>query len=174
MLALIVALANNRAIGRNNDLLWHISDDLKYFKKVTMGSIVIMGRKTFESIGERPLPGRRNIVITRNSRWEEKEPEEGKKTALEIASSLNEAISKANKHNEEGKEIFIIGGGQIYADSLEMVDRLYITEVDVEIEDADTYFPDFDKTQWEQENVSETNFDQESGYNYKFVTYKRR
>lgn len=169
MLSIIVAVAKNHAIGKDNQLLWHISEDLKYFKKVTKGHSVVMGRKTFESLGEKPLPARRNIVITRNSRWEDREPEEGKKTALNIVSSLEEGIALA----QSTEEVFIIGGGRVYAEALSKVDKLYVTEVDTIIEDADTFFPEIDLNIWERKPVEEVMFDEETGYHFQFVLYTK-
>lgn len=173
MISIIVAVASNHAIGRNNQLLWHISQDLQYFKQVTKGHCVIMGRKTFESLGEKPLPARRNIVITRHSRWEDAEPQEGRKTALNIVPSLEDAIALAQSHSPEGGECFIIGGGQVYAEALPQANRLYITEVDTDINDADTFFPEIDQSLWQKESVSETYHDEETGYNFRFVVYSR-
>ncbi len=129
--SLIVALSENLVIGKDNKLPWHISEDLKRFKEVTKGHPVIMGRKTFESIG-RPLPGRLNIVITRNSGW--------KQEGVEVVSSLDEAIKLAKQKDTE--EIFVIGGGQIFEEAIKLADKLYLTIVHENIE-GDTYFPDY-------------------------------
>lgn len=146
IISIIVATSLNNAIGRNNQLLWHISEDLKYFKKVTSGHTIIMGRKTWESIG-RPLPNRRNIVISRSQKAIE---------GAEVYSSLEEALKAArskevaNKNKLSNEEIFIIGGGQIYKQALPIADKLYLTIVNKTIEDADTYFPDIDFSQWKE------------------------
>lgn len=123
-------MGKNRAIGRNNKLLWNIPDDLKHFKKITTGHAVIMGRKTFESIG-RPLPNRANIIITRDKNF--------KAAGCIIYHSLDEALDFAKQKNEE---IFIIGGGQIYEQALPYADKLYLTIIDDEPK-ADTFFPDY-------------------------------
>ncbi len=125
-------MGKNRAIGRNNKLLWNIPDDLKHFKKITTGHAVIMGRKTFESIG-RQLPNRANIIITRDKNF--------KADGCVISHSLDEALDLAKQKNEE---IFIIGGGQIYEQALPHADKLYLTIVDDEPK-ADTFFPDYSK-----------------------------
>lgn len=161
MVNIIVAEADNGAIGKDNSLLWHIREDLKYFKKVTMGCPVIMGRRTFESIG-RPLPGRQNIVVSKSGIHALPE-------GVLPAGSLEEAVSKA-----EGDEMFVIGGGQIYRQALPLADRLYVTEVHVTVEDADTFFPEIDAGQWEEESRTAPQTDAESGIEYEFVVYRRK
>ncbi len=133
-LSIIVAIARNGVIGSDNRLLWHISEDLRRFKAITSGHTVIMGRKTYESIG-RPLPNRRNIIITRDVNREY--------AGCEIASSLNNAL--AMTHSEE--EVFIIGGGQVYAEALPFAARLYLTLVDADYE-GDTRFPNIQQDAW--------------------------
>lgn len=156
---LIVAIADNNAIGRNNALLWHISEDLRFFRRTTVGSPVIMGRKTYESIG-RPLPHRINIVISR-----------GKDAPLGTAlvHSLEEAFELAEATNLE--RCFVMGGGQIYAQALYKVDRLIITHVHTVIEDADTFFPQIDPSVWQVVERSEMMHDEESGFDFEFVQY---
>jgi len=133
-ISLIVAMSENRVIGAGGDLPWHLPADLKYFKASTLGKPIIMGRKTFDSIG-RPLPGRRNIVVTRNANWQHQ--------GVDVAESVEAAIVKAG----DVEEIMITGGAQIYSQALERVDRLYITEVALKIE-GDTFFPEFNKADW--------------------------
>ncbi|NVJ98618.1 MAG: dihydrofolate reductase [Alphaproteobacteria bacterium] len=159
-LSLIVAMAKDRAIGRDNDLPWHLPADLKYFKAVTMGKPIVMGRKTYESIG-RPLPGRRNIVITRNENWQA--------DGVDVVSSLAEAKALAEQHDEA----MIIGGAQIYGQALEYVDRLYITEVDLTVPDADAHFPEFGAMGW-QETSREHHVADGDKPAYAFVVYERR
>ena len=134
--SIVVALgrdgSHNRAIGKDNQLLWHISDDLKRFKQLTMGHPLIMGRKTFESIG-RPLPGRENIVVTRDQDWNYE--------GVYIAHSLDEAIKRAKTLDTE--EIFFGGGTKIYEQALPLVDKLYLTLIDDE-RSADTFFPPYE------------------------------
>ena len=158
---IIVAISDNNAIGRNNELLWHISEDLRFFRRTTVGSPVIMGRKTFESIG-RALPSRVNIVISR-----------GFNTAEDVAvtGSLEDAFKVAEETNLE--KCFVIGGGQIYAQALPLVDRLIVTHVHTVIEDADTFFPPIDPSVWQVAQRSELLHDEESGYTFEFVEYYR-
>lgn len=141
-LSLIVAMARNRVIGRDNGLPWHLPEDLKYFKAATMGKPILMGRKTFESIG-RPLPGRLNIVITRDSEWRHE--------GVMVADSLEEALAQAAKDPSAlaAGEIMVIGGEQIYRATIEKADRLYITRVDAGVE-GDAFFPEFDESDWRE------------------------
>ena len=159
---IIVAIADNNAIGKDNALLWHISEDLKFFKRTTMGSPVIMGRKTFESIG-RPLPKRTNIVVTRGGF----EAPEG----VVVVSSLEEAFASVPGDVERA---FVIGGGQIYAQALSLADRLIVTHVHTVIEDADTFFPSIDPSVWSVADRSELQSDPETGYTFEFVEYVKR
>ena len=163
---IIVAIADNNAIGRANALLWHISEDLKFFKRTTSGSPVIMGRKTFESIG-RPLPKRTNIVVSRGF-----DAPEG----VVVVPSLEEAYraAKAAIPDEIGDtRCFVIGGGQIYAQALCDADRLIVTHVHTVIEDADTFFPAIDPSIWQVATRSDMLHDDESGYDFEFVEYTR-
>ena len=155
---IIVAVADNNAIGKDNALLWHISEDLKFFKKTTMGCPVIMGRKTFESIG-RPLPKRLNIVVSRGFQAPE---------GVVVVSSLEEAYKAAFS-----ERCFVIGGGQIYAQAMADVDMLIVTHVHTVIEGADTFFPEIDPSVWKVEERSEMMTDPETGWNFEFVTYTR-
>lgn len=159
MIALIAAVAKNNAIGKDNQLLWHITEDLKYFRAVTSGGTVIMGRKTFESVGK-PLPKRRNIVISRNNDYEAE--------GIEMAKSLEEAFLLAA--NDE--KVFVIGGGEIYRQAMPFADYLYITWVNVEYE-ADTFFPEVDLNTWSV--VEATDYERGSafGYPFSFVKYKK-
>ena len=162
---IIVAIADNNAIGRDNALLWHISEDLKFFRRTTSGHPVIMGRKTFESIG-RPLPKRTNIVVSRGA-----EAPEG----TLLAASLKDAFSLAETAVAEKalQRCFVIGGGQIYAQALELADRLIVTHVHTVIENADTFFPEIDPQQWKVDQRSELYTDDETGYIFEFVEYIR-
>jgi dihydrofolate reductase len=158
-LALIAAVARNGAIGRGNALLWHLPEDLKHFKRTTMGCPVVMGRKTWDSIG-RPLPGRRNVVVTRNAAW----AAEG----AEAAPSLEDALGRV----AEAPKVFVIGGAQLYALALPTVDELVLTEIDAEAPDADAFFPAFDRSAF----VAETGEWQSSaaGPRFRVVTWRRR
>ncbi|GHF30752.1 dihydrofolate reductase [Kordiimonas sediminis] len=156
-LSLIVAMDKNRVIGKENDLPWHLPEDLKYFKKVTMGAAIIMGRKTYDSIG-RPLPGRENIVITRQANWKAD------------GVTVFHALSDARDHVGQA-DAFIIGGAEIYNHALQYVDKMYITEVDIAVE-GDAYFPIVDWPEWQE--VSRDSHDAEDGRPaYSFVVYKR-
>lgn len=159
---IIVAIADNNAIGRNNGLLWHISEDLRFFKRTTLGSPVIMGRKTFESIG-RALPGRVNIIISRGFSTGEE---------VEVVNSLEDAFAVAEDTNLE--KCFVIGGGQIYAQALDFADRLVVTHVHTVIEDADTFFPAINPEIWNVVQRSEMFTDEETGYQFEFVEYEKR
>ena len=168
-LSLIVALAQNHVIGIDNKLPWYLPNDLKYFKQVTMGKAIIMGRKTYESIGK-PLPGRTNIIITRQSDYQPP----GKTGSVKVVSSLEEArdlaenLALINGQNEA----MIIGGAEIYTQALNLVDRMYMTEVHAEVE-GDAYFPQFDRSQWQA--GAREDFSAEGGnpYDYSFVVYER-
>lgn len=140
MITIIVAVAENGAIGKDNRLLWRLSDDLKQFKALTSGHSIIMGRKTFESIGK-PLPNRTNIVITRHGKVSDDE-------SVLTANSIEKAIDIA-KEAKGNEEIFIIGGGNIYEQSLAITDKIYLTEVKVNI-DGDTFFPKLDEDEWRE------------------------
>ena len=159
---LIAAISDDFALGKDNDLLWHLSEDLKYFKRQTLGHPVIMGRKTFESIG-RALPGRVNIVVSRGFSTGEE---------VEVAGSLQEAFAIAESTNLE--KCFVIGGGQIYAQALLDADRLIVTHVHATIEDADTFFPVIEPEKWSVVNRSELFTDEETGYTFEFVEYEKR
>jgi len=141
-LSIIVATARNRVIGKNNQLPWHLPQDLKYFRSVTMGKPVIMGRKTFESIGK-PLPNRTNIVITRNQHWMHEQ--------VIVAQDLIDAVAKAkkvlNEKDNPEMESMIIGGAEIYRSAIAYVDRIYLTLIDRDV-DGDAYFPELDQAAW--------------------------
>lgn len=139
-LSLIVAMAENRTIGLNNELPWHLSEDLKYFKSVTMCKPILMGRKTFDSIG-RPLPGRLNIVITRNAEWQH--------SGVKTAASLQQAVAIAAEANPQDQEVMVIGGEEIYRTAIELADRLYITRVQAEVE-GDAFFPEYKESEWQE------------------------
>lgn len=170
------------AIGRDNKLLWHLPDDLKYFKKVTSGHPVIVGRNTFISLG-RPLPNRQNIVVLGEFFDEyykdlgdsyETSPSGGKifdNEGIIYCETLDDAIKMGESISDEA---FIIGGGSIYRATMDIADKLYITEVDVVIEDADTFFPEIDLGIWAIEERSETQKDEKTGLEFRFVTYVRK
>lgn len=163
MISLIAAMGNNRVIGLNNDMPWHLPKDLAHFKKITTGHTIVMGRKTYESIG-RPLPNRKNIILTRQASL--RFPEE-----VMTVSSL-ETVLKWNEENPE-EEIFIIGGGNLYKQALPYADRLYLTEINEDF-DGDTFFPAFDKLEWDVVDETIGERDINNPYDFKFITYERR
>ena len=140
--SIIVAMAKNNAIGKDNQLLWHLPEDLQYFKRTTMGKPIVMGRKTFESIG-RPLPGRLNIVITRQQDWQH----DGVKVVHTIEDALR--LAEAQSMIDGVDEVMVIGGAEIYKTALPQADKLYITRVDAEIE-GDAFFPEIDQAVWQE------------------------
>ena len=191
---IIAAVADNGAIGKDNGLLWHIAEDMRYFRRTTTGNPVVMGYRTFLSIG-RPLPKRDNIVISTRS-WDDV-PE-----GVKVAGSLEEAYSLAEENRKGGNaavddgvgmagasrgdeaaftggsgksgRVFVMGGGETYRKALPTADRLYITHVHTVIEDADTFFPAIDPAIWMMESETPAATDPETGYAYEFKVYKRR
>ncbi|WP_347232152.1 type 3 dihydrofolate reductase [Pseudoalteromonas sp. PS5] len=161
VISMIAAMANNRVIGKDNDMPWHLPADLQHFKKITLGKPVIMGRKTFESIG-RPLPGRRNIVISRNSNY----THEG----IEVVSTPEAALKAVSNY----EEIMIIGGGHIYDIFLPYAQRLYLTFIDLDVE-GDTQFPDYKKFgEWREVETECNEPDERNNHSYKFVTLHKK
>ena len=167
---LIVAVADNNAIGRKNGLLWNLPEDMKYFREQTTGHPVIMGWMTYQSVG-RPLPRRTNIVISLFP-W----PEAPEKVV--VVDSLDAAFSAAEKacaaDPDAEPRCFVMGGAYTYAEAMTTVDALYITHVHDTVEDADAFFPEIDPRIWEAVSVSETRTDPASGLTYEFVIYRRR
>lgn len=157
MISLIVAHDENRVIGYENKMPWHLPGELKYFKEQTMGKPVIMGRKTFESIGK-PLPGRRNIVISRNAAYQY--------DGIEVVTSIEEALSLVS----DVPEVMIIGGEQIFRMALPIADRLYITKIEHSFE-GDTYFPTYDE--WQQV-VEREPIQTDNGYTYQYLIFERK
>ena len=162
VISLIVAASENNVIGKNNQLLWHLPNDLKFFKNTTWGMPVIMGRKTFEAVNK-PLPGRFNIVITRQPDW--------KTEGVIIATDLEDAIKKADSTN--CKEFFIIGGGEIYKSAIEKADKIYMTRVHADF-DGDTFFPVIDESKWQLTHDQNFKADEKHLYPYSFQTWDRR
>lgn len=165
-LALIWAMSRNRVIGRNNALPWHLPEDLKYFRRVTMGKPVIMGRKTWESIG-RPLPGRSNIVISRHADYAVPE-------GVRVVSSLQAAMALAEKICliEGTDEAIVMGGAEIYAQALPLADRLYLTQVHADVH-GDAWFPEIDLQQWQELGREDFEADGPNPYDYSFVVLER-
>lgn len=156
MIGLIVARSKNNVIGKNGEIPWNIKGEQKQFKELTTGNVVIMGRKSFEEIGK-PLPNRKNIIVSRNEKFSGEN--------LITVSSLQEALELT-----KGEKVFVAGGCGLYEEALPLVDVMYITEVDMEIEDGDVFFPEFDETEFEKTVI-------ESGgeeVKYTRVIYRRR
>ena len=157
----IVAVASDWAIGRQGDLLCHLPADMKHFKEVTMGNSIVMGRKTFESFPRRPLPGRQNIVITRNADWQY--------PGVTVVHSLEDAIAAA-----ETDTVFIIGGAQVYEQALPLVDVLHLTQIHARWADADVYFPALNMDEWQEVSCEHHVSDHRNAYEFDFITLKRR
>ena len=161
-ISILAALSSNNVIGRNNEVPWRLSTDLKRLKALSMGHHIVMGRKTFESVG-RPLPGRTNLIITR---------QEGYAPAgVVVVHSLEEALRIAREAGEE--ETFILGGAEIYAQSMHVADRMYLTRVHAEVE-GDTWFPDFDDvSEWHLTDAEHFEADEKNQFPFSFLTYER-
>ena len=157
----IVAIDENGAIGRQGDLLCHLPADMKHFKEVTMGHSIVMGRKTFESFPRRPLPGRQNIVITRNAGWQY--------PGVTVVHCLEDAIAAA-----ETDTIFIIGGAQVYEQSLPLVDVLHLTRIHARWASADAFFPAIVMDDWQEVSREHHKSDHKNAYEFDFITLKRR
>ena len=155
--SMIAAIGKNGELGKNNDLIWHFREDMQFFKRTTIESTVIMGRKTFESL-PKALPKRRNVVVSKTPDF--------KAEGAEIVKSVEEALEKTKED-----KVFIIGGASIYKAFLPFCDEIYLTEIEAECPDADTYFPKFNKSDYSRE-VQETS--QENGINFSFVKYIKK
>ena len=164
IVSLIAAVSENRVIGKNNDLPWHLPDDMKYFMKTTSSHYVIMGRRNYESIPEkfRPLPNRTNIVVTRQPGF--------KALGCAVVHSIDEGLELARRANQE--EVFIIGGAEIYRQSLAVASRLYLTEIKAHV-DGDTHFPMFDKGQWKEISRVHHPVDHRHIFAFDFVIYEK-
>ena len=161
IISLIVAASENNAIGKENRLLWYLPNDLKYFKNITWGMPVVMGRKTFEAVNK-ALPGRFNIVITSQPGW--------KADGVVTAKGFDEAIMNAVETN--CKEVFIIGGGEIYKEAIEKADMIYMTRVHAQLE-GDTFFPEIDQKKWRLEDNKDFEKDEKHVYDYSFQIWER-
>lgn len=157
----IVAVASDWAIGRQGDLLCHLPADMRHFKETTMGHSIIMGRKTFESFPRRPLPGRQNIVITRNPDWQS--------PGVTVVHSLDEAIAAA-----QTDVAFVIGGAQVYEQALPRVDVLHLTVIHARWATADAFFPALDMAKWEEVEREHHGSDHKNAYEFDFITLKRK
>ncbi|KOR79280.1 dihydrofolate reductase [Bacillus sp. FJAT-21352] len=161
MISLIVAMDQNRVIGKNNKLPWHLPSDLQYFKKVTMGHPIVMGRKTFESIG-RVLPGRENVIVTRN--------QEFKAEGCVVLHDIAQIKMFADNHEEE---VFVIGGAEIFKEILPFTDRLYITEIHETFE-GDTFFPEIDENEWDEISSNPGSIDEKNRFAHDFIILQKK
>ncbi|MCP9753222.1 dihydrofolate reductase [Ferruginibacter sp. HRS2-29] len=161
-ISLIVAASENNAIGRQGQLLWSLPIDLKFFKDTTWAMVVVMGRKTYESV-DKPLPGRVNIVITKQADWS--------RPGTQVAKDLDDAIAQAKATN--CKEIFIIGGGEIYRQSMDIADKIYMTRVHATLE-GDTYFPEIDPSKWIMTGHVDFLKDEKHAYDFSFQTWEKK
>ena len=155
---IIAAIGKNNELGKNNDLVWRLKGDMKFFRDTTIGHSIVMGRKTFESL-PKILPGRKHIVISTS---------EIKNDEIELYKSIREFLVKYQNVDED---IFIIGGASIYKQFIDLANKLYLTEIDATDKEADVYFPDFNKEDWEREEIAAN---QDNSINYKHVLYKRK
>lgn len=155
---IIAAVGKNNELGKNNDLVWRLKGDMKFFRDTTMGHSIVMGRKTFESL-PKLLPGRKHIVISTN---------EIKNDEIELYKSIRDFLVKYQNIDED---IFIIGGASIYKQFIDLASKLYLTEIDASDKDADVYFPEFNKEEWEREEIASN---EDNSINYKHVLYKKK
>jgi dihydrofolate reductase len=161
MISLLVAMDENRVIGKNNKLPWHLPADLQYFKRITMGHPIVMGRKTFDSIG-RLLPGRENVIVTRSNEYQQ--------NGAVILHSIEEIIRYANAHHDE---VFVIGGAEIFKEILPAADKLYSTNIHHSFE-GDVFFPDINETEWTILSKTEGKVDAKNLYPHDFIVYGKR
>ena len=163
IISFIVAASTNNAIGKNNQMLWHLPNDLKFFKNTTWAMPVAMGRKTFESLGSKPLNGRVNIIITKQKNW--------KANGVVVVNSIEDAVFVAQQNDY--KEIMIAGGGEIYKQALDKANRIYLTRVHAEIE-GDTFFPEFNKNKFELTTNRDFEADDKHAFAYSFQTWDKK
>ncbi|EZP77472.1 dihydrofolate reductase subunit [Parageobacillus genomosp. 1] len=161
MISHIFAMDQNRVIGKDNRLPWHLPADLAYFKKVTMGHAIVMGRKTFESIG-RPLPGRENVIVTRDRSFQLE--------GCKVLHSIEEVKRFAAMRDDE---VFVIGGAELFRATLPVADRLYITKIEASFP-GDTFYPAFDESEWQLVSYTKGIKDEKNPYDYAFIVYERK
>jgi dihydrofolate reductase len=162
ILSLLVAASENNVIGKDNQLPWHLPNDLKYFKNLTWGMPILMGRKTFESIGK-ALPGRKSIVITRNSDWQH--------DGVDVVHSIEEAVAEAESLGV--KEIFVVGGADIFKTALPDANRIYLTRIHQDF-DGDVYFPELNKTEWVLMSSRFCEADEKNKYDHTYQVWERK
>ena len=165
IISLIVAATTNNVIGKENRLLWHLPNDMKFFKNTTWGMPVIMGRKTFEALAGEPLPGRFNFVVTRQQEW--RPHREGAQVAHDLHSALR--LAEAT----DCKEAFVIGGGQIYAEAMPIADKIYMTRIQTALE-GDTWFPVIDERDWQMVSSLDFQPDDKHAFAYSFQLWQRK
>ncbi|HEV9037410.1 MAG TPA: dihydrofolate reductase [Puia sp.] len=165
IISLIVAATTNNVIGKDNKLLWHLPNDMKFFKNTTWGMPVIMGRKTFEALAGEPLPGRFNFVITRQNEWRPR------REKVEVVHDLTAALHQAGQ--TDAKEAFIIGGGQIYAEAMSVADKIYMTRIHTVLE-GDTFFPVIDEKDWTMSGNLDFQPDDKHAFAYSFQLWERK
>jgi dihydrofolate reductase len=162
--SLVVAASTNNAIGKNNQLLWHLPNDLKFFKNVTWGMPVLMGRRTYQALGNKPLNGRINIVLTRNKDFKPK--------GVVVVRNIKDSYFFAQEHDY--KELMIIGGAKVYAETIDEADKIYITRVHHVFEDADAFFPPIDEQKWKLVSNQDFFKDDKHAYDYSFQLWQRK
>ena len=165
IISLIAAASTNNVIGKDNKLLWHLPNDMKFFRNTTWGMPVVMGRKTYDALAGDPLPGRFNFVITRNRDWD---PQNEK---VKVVDSLNGAVAAAEE--TDAKEVFVIGGGEIYQQSMAIADKIYMTRVHAMLE-GDAFFPVIDEKGWQLTSSLDFPADEKHAYAYSFQTWERK
>ena len=165
IISLIAAASTNNVIGKDNKLLWHLPNDMKFFRNTTWGMPVVMGRKTYDALAGEPLPGRFNFVITRNKDWD---PHNEK---VNVVSSLESAIEGARE--TDCKEVFVIGGGEIYTQSMLIADKIYLTRVHTVVE-GDAFFPVIDESLWQLTSNLDFPVDEKHAYAYSFQVWERK
>ena len=163
IISLVVAASENNTIGKNNQLLWHLPRDMKFFKNTTWAMPVVMGRKTFESMGGKALAGRKNIVITRQPGW--------KAEGVSVVNSVDAAAALAKE--SDFKEIFVIGGGEIYMIAFDKAQKIYMTRVHADL-DGDTFFPVIEKKDWKLISATDNPADEKHAYAYTFELWERK
>ena len=161
---IIVAVSENMAIGKNNQMLWHLPEDFRYFKNVTWGLPILMGRRTFNSMDNKPLPGRINLVLSRNKEY--------KAAGVIVVNKIDTAIFMAKEHHYN--QLFVIGGGQLYKDILPKVKKIYITRIKTTFEAADTFFPAFSEKEFQLISSQEHKADEKHQYDYTFEVWERK
>lgn len=169
MISMIIAAAENRVMGKDNQMPWHLPNDLQYFKRSTMGKPMIMGRKTYESLGK-PLPGRAHLIVTRQADYQAPNANE----QVQVVTSLEEAIQAAQALvlATENKEIMVIGGAEICSLAFPQTERLYLTQVHADVE-GDVFFPEFDLKQWREISREDYSASGSNPYDYSFVVFER-